>query len=516
MSYFKGIESKFPWSFSGFILAIFFGGLSIYLGFFNESKADLNFIISSSSAVLDIKEEVGKLDILYDGESLSKSKQDLQLITLRVVNQGNMAISKQSYDLTAPVGFEVLEGKLAEPPKIVNASQQYLKNKAALIVESDTKVTFSEVIIDAGNYFDIKLLIMYGNGDEPKIESFGKIASLDRIDVVYDTNTVESRSFLDATFVASIGIQITRVVIYGILFICVLVVLGAFLAGYDAWKEKKEKRELVKLFKSYNCNKLATKDTFFFNYFVSNQSIKTKHLLTFLERAISDSKLLMTSEILSVDSTELNVTTDVLLREEIVIPNDGEGYRVCPSRIEVFKEFVEFLNRHEEFSKKVNLSSGASADIKVVDERVSNVSEDMNNLKFEQLKLQGAVALNEGNYQKGIDYFNEYLNSFPQDPSVLWKLACCQKRMGELGAALTSIESAIKFSEEVTYLMHYNYACYLALNGRELDLIIEQLRKALTKDKDESVRNQIPKESDFEGIKHNVQFIELLKEFEIV
>ena len=92
ISGFKNMENKFAWSFLGFLMAVIFGFITLYLGFVKENKPDLNYVVTADSSVLDIKEQLGSLDVLYEGESLSKRKQDLRFITFKVINQGNSSI----------------------------------------------------------------------------------------------------------------------------------------------------------------------------------------------------------------------------------------------------------------------------------------------------------------------------------------------------------------------------------------------------------------------------------------
>jgi hypothetical protein len=62
---FLRIEKNFAWSFFGFLLAIIFGAFSIYTVYYKDTNPKLDFIIEANTKVLDIKENVRKLDIMY-------------------------------------------------------------------------------------------------------------------------------------------------------------------------------------------------------------------------------------------------------------------------------------------------------------------------------------------------------------------------------------------------------------------------------------------------------------------
>ena len=122
MSIFQSIremDQRFSWSFLGFMVAIIIGSVTVYIEFFKENKPDLNYIITANTSVLDIREKLGSLDVLYHGESLSKNKKDLRLITFEVINQGDTAILSNFYDSNDPVGFSIIDGKIADEPILI-------------------------------------------------------------------------------------------------------------------------------------------------------------------------------------------------------------------------------------------------------------------------------------------------------------------------------------------------------------------------------------------------------------
>ncbi|GKW53331.1 hypothetical protein NCCP2140_23840 [Pseudoalteromonas sp. NCCP-2140] len=510
----KNIENKMSLGFWGFVITLLSILLSIYF-YFKTPKPDLNYIISSSSPVLDVREKVGKLDIVYDGKSLSSEKKALQLITLRVINQGDTAISKQSYDNLAPIGFEVLYGTFAEPPKIVAASQPYLEEYTTIQEVTNSKITFSDVIIDAGHFFELKLLIMYTNGETPKIAPLGKIASLDEIDVIYDAKQLEEESFISSALFATTGIQLFRIIFYGIIFLLMFAAYFSIEERLSELKHVRKKKKLVQSYKNFKKEQISRRDEFFFDYYLRHGPTEIKLLSELLSKVNDDDKSIMTSEELQFESFNLGLTSEELLNEGIIVSKDSERYCTEPARYAVLISFVEYLKRQGEFDRKLASLEETNAEMQIVEDQMSNVSKDMSAIKFEQLKLQGAVALNEGNYEKGITYFSEYLKKYPDDPSALWKLACCQKRIGKTLLALESIEKAINNSTEISYLMHYNYACYLALNERDINEVIEALSQALQNDETNRVKEQVPTESDFESVRSIPEFIALAAQFGI-
>src|SRR5260221_9969884 len=130
---FSEMDKTFCWSFLGFFLAIVFGAISIYTTFFYERKPDLKLTVLGNTTVYDIREDVPKLDILFDNSSIKQSSQTLSIITAKIVNDGGQGITKSSYDDSDPLGFVVEPGKLINT-EVLDASDPYLKKNLALAV----------------------------------------------------------------------------------------------------------------------------------------------------------------------------------------------------------------------------------------------------------------------------------------------------------------------------------------------------------------------------------------------
>ena len=358
MSWFKEVremDRKFSWSFFSFMLAIVFGSITVYIEFFKENKPDLNFIITANTSVLDIREKLGSLDVLYHGESLSKNKNDLRLITFEVVNQGDTPILSNFYDKNDPVGFSVVDGKIADEPILIKASNKYLERKLQIIKESDNSVLFSNVILEPKEFFKIKLLVLHELSKNPTITPFGKIAGVNKIDIFSDYSSSSKESFISKTFGGNIYTTLARLFAYGFVFIFILVdiiIMGEKLS--DA-KEKRRKNKLVEIFKEYKSDKISEKDSYFFDYYLINSPgiIKRMHnLLSNQEKlneyakekpTVRDEKRL---NYYSVDDDSL--FAELLSEGFIDIDNENNTVTVDQARYTVLTNFYHFLKRKGE------------------------------------------------------------------------------------------------------------------------------------------------------------------------
>src|SRR5258708_25782739 len=94
----KGIEQKFSWSFFGLVLTVIFFLFGLYTTFIYVKKPRLLLQVLSEAPVYSLREDVSKLDILFEGEDIRKKSETLTLLTLRGINSGNADIVKNSFD----------------------------------------------------------------------------------------------------------------------------------------------------------------------------------------------------------------------------------------------------------------------------------------------------------------------------------------------------------------------------------------------------------------------------------
>jgi len=285
----KEVENKFTWTLFGFILALFFGFITVYTEFIKENKPDLNFIEKTNTTVLDIKENVGELDILYQGESLNKKNKDLKIITFEVKNEGDMPILQTFYDDKDLVGFRIENGTIADKPIIIETSNDYLQSTLKINKLSDNKALFSKVIMEPFEYFKIKLLILHDKGKEPKLYPIGKIANIQKIDIVDEHTSLNKEDILTNIFKGNYSIQISRLLIYGLSFVSLIIFLVLIIATIDNKIAKKRKEKNVETFKMFYGSKITNKDEFYINdYIISNKYDREDFLALLQEQYLLD------------------------------------------------------------------------------------------------------------------------------------------------------------------------------------------------------------------------------------
>ena len=350
MNTLKTMDQKFSWSFFGFILAVILGALSIYLSFFKNNNPDINYVITTNSSVLDIKEEIGNLDVLYQGNSLSKERKDLRIITFKVVNTGDSSVIPSLYDPTDPLGFNVINGDIAEKPSLISASNKYLEEKL-LITQDKNSVLFSNVILESNEYFEIKLLVLHPVGTTPEIQSVGKIAGVHTIKIVTGENVVDERSFFNATFGGGVMKNIARTAAYGTLFLLLIIAVILIISSIEDLRDKSKRKTIVKTFKEYDGEKITESDDYFFGLYINGHRgsltyayekiknpAKEKHLEFYLSRERKGR---------SHTYIEQEITSELIGRG--FLTQDHDILIASSDRLLVIEEFISFLRRKGEY-----------------------------------------------------------------------------------------------------------------------------------------------------------------------
>ena len=278
----NALDKRYAWSLLGFFLAAVLGALTIYTGFIRDSGPDLRFELTSSTSVLDVREELGKLDIFYDGIDITRSEQSLRVAVVRSINLGTDDILIGHYDVTAPLGFSVSGGKLLRVD-LLDSSNGYLQSKLKVSVRDSSEATFAPVILESGEFFIFKALILHSNDSMPEIVPFGKIAGIKEISIYELSPSEEQKSFWERTFAGDIWIQAARLIPYTVGLFLVLIGIIFPVVSISDWLTKRKRRANVTRFKSIAKEKLEDKDRFLFDRYEASGAAYIHKLAAFIE-----------------------------------------------------------------------------------------------------------------------------------------------------------------------------------------------------------------------------------------
>ncbi|MHC4153683.1 MAG: hypothetical protein ACYST6_01980 [Planctomycetota bacterium] len=264
----QSVEKKYALTSLGFMLAAVFGGLSIYTSFFVDANAHIRYRVVSVLSVYDIHEDVGKLDIIYDGINIREKKQMISLITVNVSNVGHGHVTKGLYDNNAPLGFK-LNGGILLKSELFQASNSYLSDSVKIRLESKQKAYFSPVIIDSGESFSVKILALHNENQVPEISPVGKIAGVKEIELIRWAKETSKKPFWREVISGGILTHITRAIGYFLALLLGGIAIGLPTAVLSEYVGKRRRKKHVLDFKSLSEISLKQEDDCIFESYIN-------------------------------------------------------------------------------------------------------------------------------------------------------------------------------------------------------------------------------------------------------
>jgi len=282
---FKTLDQKFSWSFLGFIIALIFGAIGIYTTFFYEKEPSVSYQIISNTQVLDIREKVKNLDVIFEGKSIRDAKQNLLVIDLRIVNDGSINITKELFDENNPLGLKVINGEIIEST-LLESSSNYLKNNVKFRQPDKNLIYFNSFMFDTDEYFSLKILLIHSENSEPKIIPIGKISGIKSINIESVYERKESPGLFELTFNENIWVNGFRLVAYPILLVLLILAIVLPMILISETKDKIIRKRIVKKFEKINDVQENSDNLFLFQLFIRDGKhtlLVTEHILNNFE-----------------------------------------------------------------------------------------------------------------------------------------------------------------------------------------------------------------------------------------
>jgi len=160
-----------------------------------------------------VTEDIGKLQILYNNENVLSSDTTLKIVTIKLINSGNISITKEMYDEDYLLGIKVENCKIADKPTIIDFSNSYIKERFSFNQENQT-IKINPIIFDNKDYVTLKLLLIGEKGKQVRISAFGKISGQKSIPILTEIDEQNKISFWSRLVEGSIWIHITRFFLY--------------------------------------------------------------------------------------------------------------------------------------------------------------------------------------------------------------------------------------------------------------------------------------------------------------
>jgi hypothetical protein len=221
-SKFASIDRRFPWSFLGFIAGIAFGIFGIYTVFFYAKAPDLRAEIQSATPVFSLRENVQDLDIMFKGQNIREARKALMLISLKLINRGNVPIKPVDFDHKNLISLSVGNGELVRFD-ILDTSEPYLKKVFGESTTTRQSIQFPPFIMEPSHFIVFRLLVLHNENVRPELGITGKIANVSAIPVLDTTTQAAEPTKGNIAFAGDGVVQFVRVVVYGLGSLIVLV-----------------------------------------------------------------------------------------------------------------------------------------------------------------------------------------------------------------------------------------------------------------------------------------------------
>lgn len=251
-----GWDRKFAWSFFGFVLAVFFGGLTLYNEFIKNPNPALSVHILSDTNVLDVRENVPELKIIYGDMDIKNLNQTLSVLVFRVQNSGGASILNTYYDEKASPSLALTAGRFVKVEQVA-ATSDYLRTSAQPVQTNQSTLQLPRVILEPGEGYTLKALFLHGPRNGLPLRASGKIAGAKDIPVLPPEAAQAAESMWTSAFSGPLTIQLVRAPAYFFGFI--LLMAGTFGSAAFVFDriESVSRRRVAKQFRRHNKGELS-------------------------------------------------------------------------------------------------------------------------------------------------------------------------------------------------------------------------------------------------------------------
>jgi hypothetical protein len=284
---FRTWESRFALTFVGLVVTVILWGYD----HFKEHNPRLKMEVLSRANVIDVKEQVLDLDVIYKSASLRSNHQTLAVVTLRISNEGAASIPLSAYDPSVPLGVAISSKNVPPPPETEMDKRIAAKvaemTKNTLVVDTGEKLPFSlsvepaitkaevisanrnyflknvnlhhtptnavlnPVIIQSGDWFQIKLLVLHGEGRDFDMSAIGEISDV-KIDFSGPNAKEIPPPFWTQVLSGNIAVHLVRLVVYALaMLLTIIAILVGIVLPITAISDSIAKKKRKKLAKKY-------------------------------------------------------------------------------------------------------------------------------------------------------------------------------------------------------------------------------------------------------------------------
>ena len=178
-----------------------------------EPKAGISFETIGSANVFDVHRPLQDLVILFGGQNIQERNLNLRIVTINVLNSGEVNILNDHYEQGDDWGVKFVDGEVITA-NLVDAKNEHLRmNVDPRPVGVDT-VVFPKVVFDKGDFFTVEVLLLHPKDALPSPSPIGKISGVEKIEVVERPLAQQQEGFFSQLFPGNTIVLFVRTVIY--------------------------------------------------------------------------------------------------------------------------------------------------------------------------------------------------------------------------------------------------------------------------------------------------------------
>lgn len=342
-------------------------GITIY-AFLIDKTVELRYEIVANTNVLDFNADIGNLRVTYDSTNLKETNENLRIYTIKVTNNGEKDILKEYYDDNDPLGLSINSGRIIERPEIIQTSSDYLDRNAKIKSYQFDKISLSQVILESGEYYIIKLLVIHKTDKIPEIKSFGKIAGQKRISVFNSIDVKDEPNFWQKVYQGNIWVQLLRLLSYFLAVVLVIILIIVISEKIDTVRQNKRRRRLISDFKGLKSYEYTRMDDAIFDRYQEKGANSFRHMQKLLKDENELNKIYskLTQELKSKEfrryrkfDSETRIYYDrddwSLINEmtsDGILFKENSKLTINQAMTDTLNKFIEFLKENNEFKKK--------------------------------------------------------------------------------------------------------------------------------------------------------------------
>src|ERR1035441_1726190 len=172
---------RFRYFISASFLSLVLGLLGIYYTL-RSTRTHLTMDVAGESNVLDVRHPIPDLSIMFQGKDIEGERSNLRVLTIRIVNDGEVNIHENDYDSRRPFGVQIEGGRVVRA-QVTASNSPYLAENLRPHVEAPDRILFDKIIIDKGKSVAIDALVLHQKNSAPHVRPLGKIAGVDEIGI---------------------------------------------------------------------------------------------------------------------------------------------------------------------------------------------------------------------------------------------------------------------------------------------------------------------------------------------